>query len=391
MVAMALPFVWTGIVLTLRRLRSVKLGFGWVLLFFVPFANLLLFFLLSIVPSRGGLEQTCDSKDRVGIKFNKIIPASKWGSAIAAVFAVTLLAVAGTAFSTSFLQSYGLGLFVGMPFCMGMISVLIYGYHQPRTFGQSMMVCFCSVVVAGAALLLVAFEGLICILMAAPLALVLAGFGGAIAHGILRTVWWKQDSDKLICVAILAIPSLIGTERLSAPEAPLLCVRTAVDVNAPVQTVWRHVVSFTELPPARGWLFHVGIAYPIRAEIQGHGVGAVRKCEFSTGPFIEPIEVWDEPRLLKFSVTDNPAPLEEWTPYQHIEPPHLKGFLVSQEGQFLLTKNKDGTTHLEGTTWYRHHMWPASYWQIWSDFIIHRIHQRVLDHVKNLAELETAK
>src|SRR2546430_5741809 len=35
---------------------------------------------------------------------------------------------------------------------------------------------------------------------------------------------------------------------------------------------------------------------------------------FSTGPFVEPIEVWDEPRLLKFGVTANPAPLDELTP-----------------------------------------------------------------------------
>ena len=48
------------------------------------------------------------------------------------------------------------------------------------------------------------------------------------------------------------------------------------------------------------WLFQTGLAYPVRAEIQGRGVGRVRTCEFSTGPFVEPIEVWDEPRLLRF-------------------------------------------------------------------------------------------
>ena len=43
-----------------------------------------------------------------------------------------------------------------------------------------------------------------------------------------------------------------------------------------------------------------------------------------------------------------------------------------------------GRTRLAGTTWYKHHMWPASYWGLWSDFwIIHRIHLRVLQyHVK---------
>jgi hypothetical protein len=31
-------------------------------------------------------------------------------------------------------------------------------------------------------------------------------------------------------------------------------------------------------------------------------------------------------------------------------------------------------------------MWPAPYWNVWSDYIIHRIHRRVLEHIKKLAE-----
>ncbi len=386
MVALALPFIWTGVVLTLRRLRSAGLALGWVVLFFVPLINLIFFALLGAIPARDNPESAPVQKGWLRINLDRLIPASKWGSASAAVFAAVILTLAGTAFSTSFLRSYGAGLFVGMPFCLGMVSVLIYGYHQPRTLAQSVTVCLYSIIVAGLALLAFAFEGAICLIMAAPLAAILALLGGIIAHVILRGAWWRQDSGKLICTVVLAVPSLIGLEHLVAPEAPLLCVRTAVEVKAAPETVWRHVVSFAELPPPGDWLFHIGIAYPVRAEIHGHGVGAVRKCEFSTGPFVEPIEVWDEPHLLKFSVTANPAPLEEWTPYRHIHPPHLDGFLVSQCGQFLLTRNPDGGTHLEGTTWYRHHMWPAGYWQVWSDLIIHRIHQRVLDHVKNLAE-----
>jgi len=107
----------------------------------------------------------------------------------------------------------------------------------------------------------------------------------------------------------------------------------------------------------------------------------VRRCVFSTGAFIEPIEVWEAPRLLKFSVEQNPAPLEEWTPYEHVTPPHLRGFLVSRGGQFHLVPLPGGRTLLEGTTWYRHTMWPAAYWRLWSDHIIHQIHLRVLRYI----------
>jgi hypothetical protein len=115
----------------------------------------------------------------------------------------------------------------------------------------------------------------------------------------------------------------------------------------------------------------------------------VRRCVFSTGAFVEPIRVWDEPRLLKFAVTSNPPPMSEWSPYGNIHPPHLNGFLVSSGGQFKLVTLPGGRTRLEGTTWYRHNLWPAAYWRLWSDFIIHRIHLRVLNHVKRLSERAT--
>jgi len=141
-----------------------------------------------------------------------------------------------------------------------------------------------------------------------------------------------------------------------------------------------------EIPPPKELLFRAGIAYPIRAEISGHGVGAVRRCIFSTGPFVEPIEVWDEPHLLKFGVTANPPSLNELTPYGHIDAPHLHGYFVSEQGQFLLTALPGGRTRIQGTTWYHNAMWPASYWHLWSDYIIHRIHSRVLEHIRTEAE-----
>ena len=96
--------------------------------------------------------------------------------------------------------------------------------------------------------------------------------------------------------------------------------------------------------------------------------------------------MWDEPNRLAFSVASSPPPMQEWTPYAEIHPPHLKGFLVSRRGQFLLTALPGGRTRLEGTTWYQHNLWPAGYWQLWSDTVIHHIHWRVLQHIKREAE-----
>jgi hypothetical protein len=115
-------------------------------------------------------------------------------------------------------------------------------------------------------------------------------------------------------------------------------------------------------------------------------VGAVRHCVFSTGEFVEPIIVWDEPHLLKFGVTSQPRVMDEWSLYRNLRPRHLENYLVSREGQFLLKRLPNGRTKLEGTTWYRNRFWPEQYWRVWSDYIIHTIHERVLVHIKSLSE-----
>src|SRR5207245_214235 len=135
--------------------------------------------------------------------------------------------------------------------------------------------------------------------------------------------WRPNQTPAMLSIVILLIPASFGIEHAAALQPPTSEVRTAIEVNAPPEKVWNQVVAFAEIPPPKELLFRAGIAYPIRAEISGHGAGAVRHCIFSTGPFVEPIEVWDKPRLLKFGVTTNPAPLEELTPYGHIDAPHL--------------------------------------------------------------------
>ncbi|MGZ3522639.1 MAG: hypothetical protein ACXVAG_16900, partial [Vulcanimicrobiaceae bacterium] len=75
--------------------------------------------------------------------------------------------------------------------------------------------------------------------------------------------------------------------------------------------------------------------------------------------------------------------------YGHIDTPHLHNYMVSRHGQFVLEELPNGGTRLIGTTWYQHHLWPAAYWRLWSDAIVHDIHYRVLKHIKALSEGQT--
>jgi len=388
LLAIAIPFLWVGVVLCLKRLRSTGLPLGWAVFFVVPIFKWFLFLALALVPEQTRNSTPTPPDPGTGKGWLRWFPESTFGSASLAMGLSAALALGATVLSTQLFRQYGWGIFAGAPFCMGFLAALIHSTRKRRTMKESIAVALASVGLAGGALLALAFEGIICLVMAAPLALILAIIGAAVGHAV-QASRWQRMSPQLYCLPLLALPAMFGVESLREGPPPLLKVTTSMEVNAEPSRVWRHVVSFNELPPPTEALFALGIAYPIRAEIQGTGVGAVRHCVFSTGPFVEPIEVWDEPRLLSFSVTHNPAPMQEWTPYRDVHPPHLDGFLVSRKGQFLLTPLPGGGTQLEGTTWYHHNMWPAAYWQVWSDYIIHNIHIRVLHHVKTLAENDT--
>jgi uncharacterized membrane protein YhaH (DUF805 family) len=381
LVATALPFIWVGVALTLARLRDAGLPAWLALFFFVPFLNLLFFVFLCSVPGRSPDEPHLWAATERGPLLDRLIPRSGAGSAFAGAMLTLVLGGLVAAFATNVLKSYGWGLFVGVPFAMGFASVLIYTYHEPRTLISCIGVAVLSPTLLGLGFLAYALEGIICLLMAAPLALPLAAMGGTLAFCLQRIYRPGQAAPAALGALLFALPLGMAAERATAPPAPVFSVTSSVEVNAPPEKVWPNVIAFAELPPPQEFLFRAGIAYPIRAEIRGAGPGAVRHCVFSTGPFVEPIEIWDAPRLLKFSVESNPAPLDEWTPYERVTPPHLRGFLVSQGGQFMLTPLPGGRTRLEGTTWYRHSMWPASYWRLWSDHIIHQIHLRVLHYI----------
>lgn len=381
----ALPFLWAGVVLTVQRLRSAQLPLWLAVLFVVPIAKWFLFLVAIAVPRRAAAESPCGLITPTPTLLERFCPRSRLGSAVAGVACACVLLWVATLLGTHGFQQYGWGLFLGLPFVAGFFASFVHGVHEVRTLGECVILALLATLVASIGFVVLAIEGVICVLMAAPLAVPLALVGAVFGHAV-SPARWRQGTNQMLCAGLLAVPLMLSGERLADAPAPLLEVKSSLEVSAPPTQVWKNVVAFTELPAPTELLFRLGIAYPLRAEMFGSGPGAVRYCVFSTGPFVEPIEVWDEPRLLRFGVTKNPPPMEEWTPYEHVHPPHLDGFLASERGQFQLVALPNGGTRLEGTTWYRHNMWPVAYWQLWSDYIIHRIHLRVLNHIKTRAE-----
>jgi hypothetical protein len=376
----AVPFIWFGVTMSLLRSRDAGVPALMVLLFFVPVLNLIYFLTLCALPSRhSGGRTTNEPLLPAKTESMKTVESAVYSVLITAVFA---LACAGI--STWVFQKYGMMLFVGLPFCIGFSASLLHGWRYPRSGAQSLFVAVTALLFVCGALLAVAWEGIICLLMAFPIALVLTILGAFLGYAIQRQ---RPTSRATAAVAVpMLLPLLMGGDAAHRVDAPLYEVRTSVDIDAPAERVWPNVIGFGDITESPDWLFRAGVAYPLRARIRGSGVGATRYCIFTTGAFVEPIELWDPPRHLRFGVTANPAPMRELTLYDDIRPPHLDGYLVSRRGEFVLQPLSGGRTRLIGRTWYQHHLAPAGYWRLWSDAIIHRIHTRVLRHIRRLSE-----
>ncbi len=278
---------------------------------------------------------------------------------------------------------YGIYLFIFIPFFMGACPAILYGLKKDISKTTAWLLAMTTLSIFTIGLIVFAIEGLICIIMAAPLALLLAWLGSVVGHGLVKAAPTKAPITLLLIIA--GIPTLAFFEKDSQPT--VTAVVTSIEIAAPAATVWKNVVAFPQLKAPTEFIFKTGIAYPINAKITGTGVGAFRHCNFTTGSFVEPITVWDEPHLLKFDVLEQPAPMKEIS-FWDVQAPHLHDYFVSKQGQFKLTTLPNGNTLLEGTTWYYHNIKPAAYWQIWSNHIVHKIHDRVLNHIKEISEQE---
>ncbi len=278
-------------------------------------------------------------------------------------------------------NDYGLTLFLGTPFVMGCTMGIVADSLEPDKPAKRLGLILKAVIASLWWMFLFGIDGLICLAMALPVYLLLALIGGGTGLAVAHLV--RNGRQRLFSVLVLlALIPLMGGFEDRLPKRPTVYqVTTRIRIDASPEQVWKNVINFTPISEPTDWLFRLGVAYPTHAVLKYDGERWVRECHFSTGAFIEPITHWEEPYRLAFDVESQPDPMKELSPYD-IHPPHLDGFFQTTHGEFRLTALSDGGTELQGTTWYCIHILPEWYWKYWCDFLIHKIHLRVLRHIE---------
>ena len=160
----------------------------------------------------------------------------------------------------------------------------------------------------------------------------------------------------------------------------------SIDVAASPAAVWDSIVHMGPIPDAPAAPFRWGLAYPLRGEIHGAGIGAIRVGVFSTGVAYERVTEWAPGRKLSFIVLSDPPSMHELSPYAHVNAPHVRGYFRTRDARFTITPLANGRTRLTLATHHDLDLEPALYWLPMAQWAVHANKVRVLRHFRDQAE-----
>lgn len=118
-----------------------------------------------------------------------------WWARVLFAFA---FALAGLILSAYKFEQYGWGLFVMVPISLGFVSTIIYCRDRRAKLGACLGNATLVSLPVGALLFLVGGEGMICLIMASPLALGLVWIGSLMGYSVQKLHYLRQSQGALL-------------------------------------------------------------------------------------------------------------------------------------------------------------------------------------------------
>jgi uncharacterized membrane protein YhaH (DUF805 family) len=381
---------WALAALAFRRANDANVG-GWIAAFAItPIVQILMILALCFAPSEPDRDLVrCfapsepDGEPRTTVTHaGTSQPISLWASAVRGVLAGAGLTSGAVALGTLVFGTYGSALFLLTPFVVGIVSAYTANHREDIGGRQTALTVFIAVLLGSLTLVAVAVEGVICIVMAAPLGLGMALIGGVLGRAMALQAR-RPAAQTLPCLALL--PLMFAVENVLPPVAHL-DTEQSIAVAAPPELVWKSILSTDRIEGPLALPFRLGVAYPLRGEVLGAGVGAERLGEFSTGTAIERVTEWVPNRKLAFVVVRDMPGMRELSPYEHVHAPHVIGYFRTTYTSFELIPRADGSTDIVERTSHELRLDPVPYWLPMARWIVRQNNARVLEHIRIHAE-----
>lgn len=291
------------------------------------------------------------------------------------VFAVLISAVT--------FGAYGWGLFVMTPFVVGTTTGYLINSEADLGLSPTMKFAIASASLGSLALVVLALEGIVCIVLAAPLAIPFVMLGAALG----RSLAIARHNRRSPLASIAFLPMIFMLEAAIPSETPIV-THYDITIAAPADKVWQELTSPQPIGVVPGLPAFAGLAYPIGGKLEGEGMGAKRVGIFSTGTATEIVTQWEPNRVLAFRVEDQPPSMEEMSPYRRVHAPHVEGYFVTGETRFELTPIAADRTLLRISSDHRLRIDPVPYWEPIARWAVRQNVGRVLEDIKEKSERE---
>jgi hypothetical protein len=285
--------------------------------------------------------------------------------------------------NTNWLSVMTIGFLMVMPLAVGFISV----FYAVRAGRRGPVVWLGLPALTTGALLVGSFvlfwEGIICLTLLFPLAVIMSLIGGAVGGVCAR----KFGTTPLVCVALL--PFVVSPiEAWIGPSRQIREVKTSIAIRATPADVWRQI---ERVQPIRAdeqrfsWSQSVGFPRPIEATLIGTGTGAVRHATFEGGVlFVEKVTVWEPERRLAFDIHADSVNIPPRTLDEHVT---IGGpYFDTLQGEYRIELLEDGRTLLHLSSRHRLSTTFNFYAGMWTDAVMRDIQDNILYVIRNRCE-----
>lgn len=285
----------------------------------------------------------------------------------------------------SFLQIISIAFLVICPFSVGAIAVLLSTDQDYIRVQKQISVSLSAMGLFLVAMFATFLEGLICIVLIAPVFCTASVLGGLFA-GFIHNKWRVKKS---VTPVFAILPFLVlPFESSTPPRGPEQVVSNTIHVHAPPEVVFQHLAEVRDIKPKElgfSFMHLIGLPKPLAAEMSNRGVGSVRVSKWQQGIwFKEEIIAWQQPWHMhyQFIVPKGSIPREALD--RHVE---INGeYFELVDGGYDLAATADGGTDLTLTTRFLNKSALKLYGNIWGSLVLADFHHAILGLMKNRAE-----
>lgn len=236
---------------------------------------------------------------------------------------------------------YGISMFCVFPIILGVATGII---PDRRGAVQGLVVGLSSFFIL---LLITGYEGVICLIMAAPIVSVLVFIGYLISYLSNRKKNKASTKTYVTLIPFLFFVASSGIESSIDNNQTKQMVTSSIVLPFSANQVYDEIIHVDTVKAEKGILHRLGLPRPLNCTLTEEKIGGLRICEFEDGKIVETITAFKRGEYLKMEVTEFGLKGRSW--------------LRFDEDIYEIKEVKQGT-QISRTTSYFSELKPRWYW-----------------------------